>query len=145
MPLFEHNALRAAGLYALPAEWRRGNLAVFSHTCQAGAPRPLPTYEENWVEEVLPDAEHLLDWFHLTMRLTVMPQSAKSLPLTVQDEEDTYVLRDAVVRELERLKWFLWHGNVYRALQGVESVEMDLDVAVATGESTARKLRKAIV
>jgi hypothetical protein len=74
-----------------------------------------------------------------------MPQSAKSLPLTVQDEEDTYVLRDAVVRELERLKWFLWHGNVYRALQVVESVEMDLDVAVATGESTARKLRKAIV
>ena len=38
------------------------------------------------------------------MRLTVTPQSAKSLPLTVQDEEDTYVLRDAVVRELERLK-----------------------------------------
>ena len=97
------------------------------------------------MEEVLPDAEHRLDWFHLTMRLTVMPQSAKSLPLTVQDEEDTYVLRDAVVRELERLKWFLWHGNVYRALQVVESVEMDLDVAVATGESTARKLRKAIV
>jgi hypothetical protein len=53
MPLFEHNALRAAGLYALPAEWRRGNLAVFSHTCQAGAPRPLPTYEEDWEEEVL--------------------------------------------------------------------------------------------
>jgi hypothetical protein len=39
-----------------------------------------------------------------TMRLTVMQQSAKSLPLTIQDEEDTYVLRDPVVRELERLK-----------------------------------------
>jgi hypothetical protein len=69
-----------------------------------------------------PQAEHLLDWFHLAMRLTVMQQSAKSLPLTIQDEEDTYVLRSAVVRELERLKWFLWHGNVYRALQMVESV-----------------------
>jgi hypothetical protein len=35
-----------------------------------------------------PEAEHLLDWFHLAMRLTVMQQSAKSLPLTVQDEEE---------------------------------------------------------
>jgi hypothetical protein len=74
-----------------------------------------------------------------------LPVEATLNAMTVQDEEDTYVLRDAVVRELERLKWFLWHGNVYRALQVVESVEMDLDVAVATGESTARKLRKAIV
>jgi hypothetical protein len=78
------------------------------------------------------------------MRLTVMQQSAKSLPLTIHDEEDTCVLREAVVRELERLKWFLWHGNVYRALQVVESVEMDLDVAAATGDGTARKLFKAV-
>src|SRR6266571_2205535 len=27
-----------------------------------------------------PQAEHLLDWFHVTMRLTVMHQTAKSLP-----------------------------------------------------------------
>jgi hypothetical protein len=58
-----------------------------------------------------PEAEHLLDWFHLSMRLTVMQQSAKSLPLTIQDEEEAYARRDAVVRELERLKWFLWHGT----------------------------------
>jgi hypothetical protein len=76
------------------------------------------------------------------MRLTVRQQSAKSLPLAIQDEEDTYVLRDAVVRALERLKWFLWHGNVYRAFQVVESVEMDLDVAADLGNSNARKLPK---
>jgi hypothetical protein len=40
-----------------------------------------------------------LDWFHLPMRLTVMQQSAKSLPLTIEDAEDTHVLRDAVVRD----------------------------------------------
>jgi hypothetical protein len=78
------------------------------------------------------------------MRLTVMQQSAKILPLIIQDEEDTYVLCDAVVRALERLKWFLWHRNVYRALQVVESVEMDLDVAAALGESMARKLLKTV-
>jgi hypothetical protein len=38
----------------------------------------------------------------------------------------SYVLRESVVRAFERLKWFLWHGNVYRAFQVVELVEMDL-------------------
>jgi hypothetical protein len=49
------------------------------------------------------------------------------------------------VRELERLKWFLWHGNVYKALQVVQSVELDLDAAVAnSSDATARKLLKAV-
>jgi hypothetical protein len=91
-----------------------------------------------------PQAEHLLDWFHLTMRLTVMQQTAKGLPQTIRDEEETYALRDPVVRDLERLKWFLWHGNVYKALQVVQSVEMDLDVAAALGDGTARKLLKTV-
>jgi hypothetical protein len=78
------------------------------------------------------------------MRLTVLQQTAKGLPETTSDGEDTYTLRDDVIRELERLKWFLRHGNVYRALQVVQSVEMDLDAAVAnTGYATARKLLKA--
>ena len=92
-----------------------------------------------------PQAEHLLDWFHLAMRLTVMQQTAKGLPLTIQDEEETYTLRDPVVRSLERLKWSLWHGNVYKAFQKLTDLAMDLDVAVATtGDGTARKLLKAV-
>jgi len=43
-----------------------------------------------------PQAEHLLDWFPLAMRLTVMRQTAKGLPQTVHDEEETYTLRDPV-------------------------------------------------
>src|SRR6266540_1918699 len=31
-------------------------------------------------------------------------------------------------RQLERLKWFLWHGNVFRALQVIEGLTIDLDV-----------------
>jgi hypothetical protein len=73
-----------------------------------------------------PQAEHLLDWFHLSMRLTVMQQIAKGLPLTIQDEEDTYPLHDPVVRALERLKWSLWHGNVYKAFQKLTDLVMDL-------------------
>jgi len=33
----------------------------------------------------------------------------------------------AVTRELARRKWFLWHGNVVRALQITEDLEVDLD------------------
>jgi hypothetical protein len=92
-----------------------------------------------------PHAEHLLDWFHVTMRLTVMQQTAKSLPETTQDEEMTYEVRAPVTKALERLKWFLWHGNVYQALEVIQSVEGDLEVAVATSSnSTARKLLKAV-
>jgi hypothetical protein len=79
-----------------------------------------------------PHAEHLLDWFHVAMRLTLLQQTAKGLPDQTRDEEVDYPLRDPVLQELERLKWFLGHGNVYKALQVVQSVEMNLDAAVAT-------------
>jgi hypothetical protein len=92
-----------------------------------------------------PQAEHILDWFHVTMRLTVLQQTAKGLPPTTCDDEGTYEVREPVRRALERLKWFLWHGNVYQALQVVQSAMMDLEVAVATsGDGTARKLLKAV-
>jgi hypothetical protein len=80
-----------------------------------------------------------------TLRLTVLQQTAKGLPEMTRDEETDYPLRDPVVRNMERLKWYLWHGNVYKALQVVQSIEMDLDAAVATsGHGTARKLLKAV-
>jgi len=78
------------------------------------------------------------------MRLTVLQQTAKGLPEKTSDGEETYELRDPVVRELDRLKWFVWHGNVYKALQVVQSVEMALDAAAHTGDGTARKLYKAV-
>jgi hypothetical protein len=51
-----------------------------------------------------PHAEHLLDWFHVAMRLTVLQQTAKGLPDKTRDEEEDYPLRDPIVRDLERLK-----------------------------------------
>jgi hypothetical protein len=92
-----------------------------------------------------PHAEHLLDWFHVTMRLTVLQQTAKGLPDKTRDEEVDYPLRDPVVRNVERLKWYVWHGNVYKALQVVQFIEMALDAAVImSGHATARKRLKAV-
>ena len=76
-----------------------------------------------------PNAEHLLDWFHLTMRLTVMRQKAKGLGVAGTE------LREIALKELERIKWFLWHGNVFRALETMNDLAMDLD----TEEPTAKE------
>ena len=32
-----------------------------------------------------------------------------------------------MAEKLERLKWLLWHGNVFRALQTVDDLQIDLD------------------
>ncbi len=77
--------------------------------------RDLPLY-------LNPQAEHLIDWFHITMRLTVMCQMTKGLR-----SRDNPELAAEVLEELERLKWFLWHGNVFRALQTVDDLQIDLD------------------
>jgi hypothetical protein len=77
--------------------------------------RDLPLY-------LNPRAEHLIDWFHITMRLTVMSQVAKGLRSRAHPE-----LAAEALEEVTRLKWFLWHGNVFRALQVVDDLRIDLD------------------
>ena len=78
-----------------------------------------------------PEAEHILDWFHITMRLTVMKQMTKGLAglKQVWEEEEEPETFDIGLTEkhLERLKWYLWHGNVYQALQVAQSLEWDLE------------------
>ncbi len=56
------------------------------------------------------------------MRLTVMGQMTKGLK-----SRDNPELATQVAEDVERLKWFLWHGNVFRALQTVEDLQIDLD------------------
>ena len=63
-----------------------------------------------------PQAEHLLDWFHITMRITVMKQMAK-------DPEIKPRWRKKLLKRLESIKWYIWHGNVFEALQEIESLE----------------------
>ena len=68
-----------------------------------------------------PQAEHLLDWFHVAMRVTVMTQMAKGL------EGKDVAIQPAVLKELERSKWYLWHGNVYEACISIDNLELMLD------------------
>ena len=67
--------------------------------------------------EMSPKATHILDWFHLTMRLTVLGRFAKGM---VQCEA---VLGEAIREQIERLKWSLWHGQVDKALGKINDLE----------------------
>ncbi len=93
-----------------------------------------------------PEAEHLLDWFHVTMRLTVLNQTAKGLPMTVKDEDQQYELREPTLKTLESIKWYLWHGNAHEALQHIEILEMTLDATVndKNKDAATHKLLRAV-
>ena len=66
--------------------------------------------------EMSPKATHILDWFHLTMKLTVLEQYGKGL---VQCEAE---LGEQIREKIERLKWSLWHGQVDKALGKIDDL-----------------------
>ena len=91
------------------------------------------------------EAEHLLDWFHLSMRLTVLLQTAKGIPEKIGEGEEEYELRPQVEKQLESIKWYLWHGNSFQALNKLESLEMDLEAAANESQDDhTRKLLKGV-
>jgi hypothetical protein len=45
-------------------------------------------------------------------------------------------------KQLERIKWHLWHGNVFCALQTIEDFAMDIEIIEAS--EAQRKLLKAL-
>ena len=72
-----------------------------------------------------PFSEHLIDWFHITMRLTVLQQQTKAL-----QEERSQTGAD-VSKELESVKHLLWHGNTQEALERMASLSMELSLIQA--------------
>lgn len=68
----------------------------------------------NLQQNMYPESDHVLDWFHVTMRLTVLDQFAKGLEKSDPDIGAT------VKRYLESAKWYLSHGNVEKALAKID-------------------------
>jgi hypothetical protein len=69
-----------------------------------------------------PFSEHLLDWFHITMRLTVLQQQTKGLQ---QERPETGA---DVAKQLESIKHLLWHGNTPEALERLTGLSIDLSL-----------------
>ena len=72
-----------------------------------------------------PNAQHILDWFHIPMRVTVMGQEAKRL----QSQFPTIATGTATI--IERMRRFLWHENAARALD----LAGDIDSMIDNGET----------
>jgi len=69
-----------------------------------------------------PEAEHVLDWFHITMRLTVLGQYAKGLGRT-PTRHGQPPPREAALTLLERTKHYLWQGNLFRAVETLDDLD----------------------
>jgi hypothetical protein len=85
-----------------------------------------------------PQAEYLLDWFHVTMRITVLRQQLKELV--------TYAANDELSKldaKFESIKWYLWHGNAFRALQEIEGVQFELE-GYEEERAASTKLAKSV-
>jgi len=72
---------------------------------------------------LVPEAEHVLDWFHVTMRLTVLGPMVKG----AWTDPDTAATKTAA---LERIKWLLWHGNPAEAIDAIEDLADDVAAAL---------------
>ena len=75
---------------------------------------------------------HILDWFHLTMRLTVLHQYAPGLAQV--DAAGGQALQDG----LKSIKWHLWHGNAARAVEKIT----DLDATLAAHQDDPLLVKK---
>jgi hypothetical protein len=99
--------------------------------------RELPRY-------LNPQAEHYLDWFHITMRLTVLRQMTRSLPpldpAGEDDDHQSYAVDPGEADQtLERVKHFLWHGNTFRALQLLHDLREDFEITCADGHTNDKQ------
>src|SRR5689334_1219148 len=81
-------------------------------------------------------SEHVLDWFHIAMRMTVLGQYAKGL--AYYNPLEAAALQD----RLERIKWRLWHGDADEALNRARELAEDV-AALSSGYPGLTRLVKA--
>jgi len=89
----------------------------------------------NMARDMAPASEHILDWFHITMRITVMHQYVKGLAHHNPTEAEQ------LARILRQIKAYLWNGNLHDGQIAIDDLVMDLD-EVETGYASIKALRK---
>ena len=83
-------------------------------------------------EYLHPFSEHLIDWFHITMRLTVLQQQTKTL------QEERPEAGADVSKRLESVKHLLWHGNTEEALERLGDLLAELSFTQARSNAAKR-------
>ena len=90
----------------------------------------------NMALRMAPASEHILDWFHITMRITVMQQYVKGLAHHNPEEAE------AIAHLLRQIKGFLWNGNLHDGQAVIEDMVVNLE-DVETDYASIKALRKA--
>ena len=74
-------------------------------------------------------SEHWIDWFHITMRITVLQQQTKSLQGDTATE---------MSKKIDGVKHLIWHGNVTEALERLEGMLLDMEFIRAHSVATEK-------
>ena len=108
-----------------------------------------------WTDLQNATAEYVLDWFHITMRFTVLANTMTGLhdqhddtddadadgaPVEVDEPGSRVDIADELRREVGRAKWHVWHGNLHRALELLADVSGGID-ACADNDSRTKASR----
>jgi transcriptional regulator with XRE-family HTH domain len=84
--------------------------------------------------DLVPDATHSLDWFHVTMRLTVLRQYIKGV--VNQEKDSGKYVEGSVGHSLQKAwtstKWKLWHGKIDDALERLSTLRQNVLLIPAT-------------
>ena len=87
---------------------------------------------------VLPEATHVLDWYHLTRRLTVLAsvingkEAAEKLPARDQDR---------LSESMDSVKWRLWHGRAAGAITRLHSM-LGVMARLSVEEAVVKRMTK---
>jgi hypothetical protein len=82
---------------------------------------------------------HVLDWFHLSMRIQHVAQAAKSWPdASAEDRKAGTSLAETI----ERIRWRLWHGQVRRGLELIGETMATLQAAAEIASPATAAARK---
>ena len=77
---------------------------------------------------------HVLDWFHLSMRIQHVAQAAKSWPDTSAADRKAGTRLSEMI---ERIRWRLWHGQVRRGLDLIGETMATLEATTASPATSA--------
>ena len=102
-----------------------------------------------WTDRMNANAEYVLDWFHIAMRVTVLANTMKGLqpaPDPDDDQDDDRVevagaqpmidIAEQLRSEIASAKWHVWHGNIHRALKLLTGVSFGFDACAENDSRT---------
>jgi len=95
-----------------------------------------------------PEAEYGLDWFPITMRITVRKPMAQGLakegkaPVETGSQPAEALAQKSLEKELQSLQGNLWHGHVERAREPIEEPPWELELTAGDSENRDKLLKQ---